>query len=164
MLKSIGYGAILHFMSGMSGDESEKYAPPWVMLIAHHYPKDYDRCYKLRAGGTTLPICARCAALYPVCVLLLVLQFTVLKIPPALDPVFLFILPLPAFIEWALRKMDAWKSSNMARSITGILFGAGLSRGFYYYLRNPLHPLAWSQGLYFLICFSVIYIFSRFKK
>lgn len=148
----------------MQDKDIEKYASPWYMVIAHHYPQDYDRCYMLRIGGAAFPFCARCTALYPVCIVFLVLQFTLLKIPTVFDPLFLFILPLPAFIEWGLRKANAIKSSNLARFITGILFGAGLSRGFYYYLRNPLHPLAWAQGLFFLICFSVILIFMRLAK
>lgn len=137
---------------------------PWILLISHHFPKDYDRCLMISLGKAKLPVCSRCIALYPVCILLIVLQFTVLKIPPSLDPILLFLFPLPAFVEWGLRKANAIKSSNPARIITGILFGAGLSRGFYYYLRHPLHPLAWSQGLYFIACFSLIYLFLRLAK
>lgn len=142
-------------------DPDFDFGSPWLLFISHHFPKDYDRCFIIHLGKMKLPVCSRCIALYPTMLALLILQFTLLKIPQSLDPLFIFIFPLPAFVEWGLRKANAIKSSNVARVITGILFGAGLSRGFYYYLRNPLHPLAWAQGLYFLICFSLIYLFLR---
>lgn len=143
---------------------NQDFSNPWYFLISHHYAEDYERCYKIKILGKIFPFCARCITLYPVALILLFLQLKVLKIPAHYDFLLLFIFPLPAFIEWGGRKINLWKSSNFYRSATGVFFGIGLSRGFYYYFLNYTHPLVWMQWIYFLLLFGIIVIFIKIIK
>ena len=112
--------------------EDEK-PSPFRFLLAHHWPEEYERCYRV-AG---LWVCARCLGLYPSLAFMLAFQVSgwVTEVP--LEPLFLYALPLPALISWTRHRVWHAQGSKPVSTITGAVLGVGLGRGLYLHLRDP---------------------------
>ena len=112
-----------------------------AFLLAHHFPDEYDRCYRLGR----VHICARCAGLYPALVATVVLALTGPLATMRAEWAVLFALPLPAVVSWGRRRLYGASGSNPVATLTGALLGLALGRGLVRYLRDPHAPAFWAQ-------------------
>jgi uncharacterized membrane protein len=97
-------------------------------LLAHHFEADLDRCVRLGP----VPVCARCLALYPVLLATFAMNF-LLAAPRelAIDPLWIFLPPWPAYVDWAAGRYDPRSGTNARRLVTGAFAGLGLGRLLY---------------------------------
>lgn len=102
--------------------------------LSHHAPQEHGRCYRAGPGC----VCARCLGTYPVLFATLALQFA-LKAPLAhsADVAVGAALVVPATLDWAWGRSHPKSGSNLWRSATGVLLGAGLGRSLYIHLQRP---------------------------
>lgn len=110
-------------------------------LLSHHFADELNRCFVVGP----VHLCARCAGLYPVLALTLALN-VLAKLPQELfvDPVWIFLLPAPAFFDWRLGRFDPSHGSNRRRLVTGLLAGIGFGRALYVLSRFPDDPRPWA--------------------
>ncbi len=109
-------------------------------LLSHHFEDELGRCF--RVGG--LHVCARCLGVYPV----LAATFAALVLAGAprehvLDPLWIFVLPGPAFFDWREGRYDPTQGSNLRRLVTGALAGLGFGRALYVLARWNDDPRPW---------------------
>jgi uncharacterized membrane protein len=110
-----------------------------VFLLAHHYPEDYSRCYRI-AGRK---ICARCLGLYPLLVLTLAFQIGMrTRAAYEWEPWLVAALTLPAVIDWARGRFDPATGINPFRTFTGVLLGIALGRTVYLNMVRPGNKLS----------------------
>ena len=113
----------------------------WGFLLAHHWSDQLDRCYRAFIGNRPVWFCSRCAGLYPVLFAVLALQFFV-GIPRGWwDLLWLFILPIPALLDWALGRLGIRPGSNFGRTFWGAFLGASLARMIYLNMIDPANTL-----------------------
>lgn len=119
------------------------WAPPF--LLSHHRFDERHRCFRL--GGAY--VCSRCLATYPVLCAALALQLHRPMAPLWLpfDWALLYLLPLPAVLDWVAGQLTGWKGSNALRFASGLLLGTGLGRAAYLYLRHPRDVRVFAFGL-----------------
>jgi hypothetical protein len=70
----------------------------------------------------------------------------------------LFILPLPAIIDWALGFIWGVKGYNLVRTTTGFLLGVSLSRLMWLHIQDPFNKT--SLKGFFLYVFVVFFVVS----
>lgn len=70
----------------------------------------------------------------------------------------LFILPLPAIIDWAIGFIWEVKGYNWIRTLTGFLLGVSLSRLMWLHIKNPFNKT--SLKGFFLYIFIVSFVVS----
>jgi uncharacterized membrane protein len=109
------------------------------MWMAHHYPEDYDRCF--RVAGRHL--CRRCFILYPVAFVTLALAQAGLRWPRHLDPWLLVLLPLPGVIEFVAEHRHWIAYRPALQELLAVPMGIGLGVGFFRYLHHPGDLLFW---------------------
>ena len=113
----------------------------WGFLLAHHWSDQLDRCYQTWIGRRPVWFCSRCCGLYPVLFLVLALQLF-LSIPRGWwDWLWLFVLPLPALLDWALGRLDIRPGTNRGRTFWGAFLGASLGRMVYLNMIDPATTL-----------------------
>jgi hypothetical protein len=112
------------------------------LLLAHHGPEEYDRCYLVGR----VHLCARCAGLYPALALMLALEISGVVRDVRVEWALLYVLPLPAVVSWARRRLAGASGSNPLATVTGALLGIALGRGIFLYLENRASPCFWSQA------------------
>lgn len=101
------------------------------MWHAHHWPDEYHRCTAI-AGR---PVCRRCLILYPVAIavgLAAVLGFSLW--PAAADPWLIWVLCLPATVDFVLEQTGTVAYSARRQIVTTALLAPALGRGFGYEL------------------------------
>jgi hypothetical protein len=113
----------------------DRITPMW---LAHHYPEDYDRC--LRVGRRH--VCRRCAVLYPVAFVTLILTAGAHP-PAAVDVVLVALLPLPALVEFVLEHLGVLRYSPVRLVALTLPLGVGLGRGLARYLDDHGDRLFW---------------------
>jgi len=114
-----------------------------VLTVSHHVPEQYDHCVMVPFGSRRLPVCGRCLGIYPLALVLLLLQITGRLDLAFTDPWLVLLLPLPAVVEFVGEQLGRWHGSNAARILTGLPLGIALSRMFVRYLLHPSDPLFW---------------------
>jgi uncharacterized membrane protein len=94
--------------------------------------------------------------LYPILILLLILQFYI-PFPKKYEDIILFILPLPAIIDWSIGFIWGVRGYNLIRTITGFLLGVSLSRLLYLHIKSPFNKTSLKGFLlYFLVVSFVV--------
>ncbi len=101
-------------------------------------------------------MCARCTGIYPLLLVLLVLQMFSAEWDLALrgraspmldlawtDPWLVLAFPLPAVAEFLLEHTGRLRGTNALRIGTGLPLGIAMSRMFARYLADPFDPLFW---------------------
>ena len=89
----------------------------WGFLLSHHWSHQLDRCYQTFIGRRPVWFCSRCTGIYPVLFLVLVLQL-VFEVPRGWwDWPWLFLLPVPALLDWTLGRLDIRPGSNRGRTL-----------------------------------------------
>ncbi|WP_334143612.1 hypothetical protein [Rhabdothermincola sp.] len=121
----------------MTRSPSGSLTPLW---LSHHFPEHYDRCAVI-AGRH---ICRRCLVLYPLAFVVMGLGLAGVHWPPALDPVALWLLPLPAVVEFVLEHRGVLAYHPVRQVLLTIPLALGLGRGFTLYLQDPGSRLFWS--------------------
>ena len=119
--------------------------------ISHHHSHQYNRCYKFGK----LHVCARCLGLYPILILLIILQFYI-PFPKKYQDIFLFILPLPAIIDWASNFIFDLKGYNWIRTITGFFLGLSLSRLIWLHIKDPFNKVSLKGFFMYLLIVSFV--------
>jgi uncharacterized membrane protein len=134
-----------------SRDHSKKQGPGLLgFLLAHHWSDQLDRCYQIGPKQKPIWLCARCLGVYPVLVGILVVQFFYALSIGWWDYIALFVLPIPALIDWALSRLGIFAGSNLSRTITGAILGLSLGRMVYIHMIDPINKLVIIQWI--VIC------------
>lgn len=129
--------------------------PLW---LAHHFPEDYDRC--MVVAGRHL--CRRCLVLYPLAFTVMALGLAGLHWPPALDPLLLWLLPVPAVVEFVLEHFGVLAYRPIRQIALTIPLAVGLGRGFTLYLDQPTGVLFWSVvAVYGGVCLAAALLGGR---
>jgi len=113
----------------------------WGFLLAHHWSGQLDRCYQTWIGRHPVWFCSRCTGLYPVLFAVLALQL-IFSVPRGWwDLAWLFALPVPALVDWALGRLGIRPGSNRGRTFWGMSLGASLARMIYLNMIDPATTL-----------------------
>jgi hypothetical protein len=128
------------------------------MWLAHHFPDDYDRC--LVIGGRH--VCRRCAVLYPIALAVMALSLAGLHWPTAIDPWLLWLLPLPAVVEFVGEHAGLLRYRPVRQMAVTVPLAVALGRGFAIYVREPGSLLFWGMVIvYGGICGSAALFAAR---
>lgn len=137
--------------AGPWADEPDPVFPDTPMYLAHHWPRDYDRC----AVVAGMHICRRCLVLYPLALVAGVAVSIGSWWPHGLDAWVLWLFPLPGVIEFVLDNLGAIAyvpRRQVALSAAGAL-AAGV--GYVRYLDHSTDLLVWSVvGVYTAACLA----------
>ena len=119
------------------------FAPPFY--LSHQRWDARHKCFNL-AG---MHVCARCLGTYPVLFAVLAWQLRrpMAPIDHPWDLWLLFVLPIPALVDWAFGQLTAWRGSNALRLGSGALLGAALGRALYIHMRHPGTVKIYAFGL-----------------
>ena len=113
----------------------------WGFLLAHHLSGQLDRCYQTWIGRRPVWFCSRCCGVYPVLFLVLALQLF-FNIPGGWwDLLWLYLLPLPPLLDWALGRLGIRPGTNRGRTFFGMFLGASLGRMVYLNMIDPANTL-----------------------
>lgn len=106
------------------------------MWLAHHEPGAYDRC--VRVGSRH--VCRRCLVLYPLAVVVAVVQATG-AVPDIVGVVVMWVAPVGVVAEWFGEHLAGWRYSSRRQVVlTAIAAPAlGVALG-----RHALDPFVWS--------------------
>ncbi|NMB73583.1 MAG: DUF2085 domain-containing protein [Myxococcales bacterium] len=113
----------------------------WGFWLAHHGPGELERCYRFFAGRRPVWICARCLGVYPALLATLGLLLAVEIQPGVFDMVWLFVLPIPAVVDWGAARLGWSAGTNARRTITGVLLGISLGRTAELNMRDPMQAM-----------------------
>jgi hypothetical protein len=128
-------------------------AVPSPIWLSHHWPSEYDRC----ATVAGLRVCRRCLVLYPTAVVAAVLALVGVTWPDRFDPVLLWLLPVPAVVEFVAENLG-WVRHSPPRLIA-FTFLLALACGKLYarYLDDTRDPLVWSVVVtYAAVCLGAV--------
>ncbi|MBI2710046.1 MAG: hypothetical protein HYX34_10170 [Actinobacteria bacterium] len=125
--------------------------PPWPdvpvadtpIWLSHHWPDEYDRCVRLRGRW----VCRRCAVLYPVSLVAAVVIGAGLRWPARLDPWFLWLLPLPAVVEFIAEHLRLVRHAPTRLVVLTIPLAVATGRMYVRYLDRPGDRLVWTVVL-----------------
>ncbi len=113
------------------------------LWLTHHAPEQHDRCSLV--GGHL--VCRRCLWSYPIAITMMVAGLAGLHWPVRWDAVLLWLLPLPAIVEFVLEHLANLKYHPLRQivlsSVAGIAFGRGLAR----YLQHNGDRLFWTVAI-----------------
>ncbi|MEJ5256319.1 MAG: hypothetical protein WHS89_13320 [Acidimicrobiales bacterium] len=135
--------------------------PVTPLWLAHHYPEDYDRCVAIGSRH----VCRRCLVLYPLAFAVMTLGLAGVHWPAALDPLLLWLTPLPAVVEFILEHVGALAHRPRRQVLLTIPLAIGLGRGFTRYLADPTDLLFWSVvGAYGGLCVAAAFLGGRLRR
>jgi uncharacterized membrane protein len=112
-----------------------------IVVFSHHAPEEEHKC--VRVPGLP-PLCSRCLGIYPVMLVVLVLQLAGQFDLAWTDPWLALLLPLPTVVEFLGEQLGRWKGSNTLRLLLGLPLGIAMARLFVRYLRDPFDPFFWA--------------------
>ena len=116
-----------------------------ALLLSHHPPSEYDRCFRV-AGRY---VCRRCAVLYPVAFLATALSLAGWFWPGAWDEKLLWLLPLPVTLEFVFERFGSLRYRAGRQMLLTLVAAPALGRGFARYLQHPNDRLFWTTTLLF---------------
>lgn len=96
-------------------------------LFSHHEPAHWDRCYVLRVAGRRIVLCARCSGIYPGIIVGLLTYHLLRDFESLLW--FVWLLPVPALVDWSISAFTNVPSHNVIRTVTGWCLGIGYGLG-----------------------------------
>jgi len=112
------------------------------MMLSHHAPHEYDRCYRLGRHH----LCGRCTGIYPALVAGLVVSAYLPPLPEWLEWLCLLALPVPALIDWAASWIFRLYGRNWVRTLTGALLGLAVARNLHLQWDEPFQPMVLIQA------------------
>ncbi len=116
------------------------------MWLAHHWPEHYgERCVKIGKYH----VCRRCAALYPLALLVAVLSTAgLVPWPGALDPWAIWILAIPATVAYGAEALGVVKYSAKIQVSTTLIAALAFGRALGYEFEQR-----WSSEFWGPVCF-----------
>ena len=119
----------------------------WKSLwLAHHWPHRYERCMVI--GGRH--VCRRCFWFYSIAFLTLAASPLGLSPwPPAWDGVLVWVLSVPATVEFIGGEFGAWKYDARRQVIVTSILGLAVGRGFAVELANEGSFTFWGPAIVF---------------
>lgn len=129
--------------------DDEQWTDPSPMWLSHHWPGDYDRCIVVRNRR----VCRRCAVLYPVSLVAAVILGFGPSWPDRLDPWLLWLLPLPAVVEFVAEQLRLVEHSPRRLIAVTVPLAIACGRLYVRYLDDQTDALVWSVvSTYGLVC------------
>ena len=127
------------------------------MWLSHHWPEDHERCINMRGRM----VCRRCVVLYPVA-LLVVIVFGVWDVwPERLDDWLLWLLPLPAVVEFAGEHLGYLRPHPGRLIAVTVPLAVACGRLYLRYIDEPTDELTLSVvGGYGVTCVLVVLLTS----
>jgi hypothetical protein len=123
--------------------------PQNSIWLSHHWSDDEGRCAHI--GGRL--VCRRCLVLYPVALVAAVAAAAGLRWPTSLDVVLLWLLPLPAVLDFVADNLAVVRHSPRRQVVVTALLGVSLGVASSRYLHHAGDSLVWSVvATYGLIC------------
>ena len=113
------------------------------MWLSHHWPDEYDRCVLVGRRR----ICRRCLVLYPLSLAAAVVFAHVASWPERLDPWFLWLLPLPAVVEFVAEQLRLVGHSPRRLVLFTLPLAVACGRLYVRYLDDQRDDLVWSVAL-----------------
>lgn len=110
------------------------------MWLSHHWPSEYDRC--VRIGGRH--VCRRCLVLYPLAAACAALAAGGATWPDRLDPWFLWLLPLPAVLEFVGEHLGVLRYQFRRQVAVTFLLAIACGKLYVRYLDDTRDRLVWS--------------------
>ena len=110
------------------------------MWLSHHWPDEYDRCVVV-AGRH---VCRRCLVLYPLSLAVALFVAHVASWPERLDPWFLWLLPLPAVVEFVAEQLRLVRHSPRRLVLLTVPLAIACGRLYVRYLEEQRDDLVWS--------------------
>lgn len=110
------------------------------LLLAHHPPEHYERCAVI-AGAH---VCRRCLVLYPVAILAAIVSLVAAAEPARVDPVLLWLVPIPATLEFVGEQLGWWRYSRWRQVAVMVPMAAAFGRGLGRYLHDHSDRLFWT--------------------
>lgn len=126
---------------------------PWndrtPLWLSHHWPDEYDRCVDLKGRK----VCRRCIVLYPVSLVAAIVLGAGLRWPERLDPWFLWLLPLPAVMEFVAEQLQLVGHSPRRMVAFTLVLAVGCGGLYSRYLDDQGDDLVWTvTATYLLVC------------
>lgn len=117
------------------------------MWLAHHWPEHYrERCVVL-AGRH---VCRRCAALYPLGVLVAILSWAgVAPWPETFDPAAIWILSIPATVAYCAEALGLIRYSSKVQVGTTLVAALAFGRALGYEFEQRWSPEFWGPICFF---------------
>jgi hypothetical protein len=135
----------------------ERRTPLW---LSHHWPEDYHRCSRLGWRH----VCRRCLVVYPTLVAVSVLALAGLRGPGSWEPWVVWLLPLPATVEWCGEHLGRLRYSPRRNVALSAVAAVGVGVAFARYLERPADPLFWAVVLsYGVVCLAAALLGARFQ-
>lgn len=130
----------------MERDHTDRFddTPMW---LSHHWPDQADRCVEV--GGRF--VCRRCAVLYPVSLVVAMLFGIGAGWPERWDPWFLWLLPLPAAVEFIGEQLRWWEHAPRRLVAVTLLLAVACGRLYVRYLDDIWDGLVWSVVSTYLV-------------
>ena len=124
------------------------------MWLSHHWPDEYDRC--VRVGGKL--VCRRCIVLYPLSLVTAVVA-GFFGWPESWDPWLLWLLPLPAVVEFVAEQLRLVRHSPRRLVAVTVPLAIACGRMYVLYLEDQRDELVWSiVSTYLLVCVCAFFI------
>jgi hypothetical protein len=135
--------------------EPDPWDDPTPLWLSHHWPDEYDRC--TRVAGRL--VCRRCLVLYPVSLVSALVLGLVASWPERLDPWFLWLLPLPAVLEFVAEQLRLVQHSPRRLVVLTVPLAVACGRLYVRYLDNRGDELVWSVvATYALVCVGAFFL------
>ncbi len=116
------------------------------LWLSHHWPHRYDRCTTIRGRH----VCRRCLWFYIVAfATLAAAPLGISPWPTAWDPMFVWILSIPATIDFVVGELGSLKYDARRQVIVSSLLGLAVGRGFYAELLMRGSTTFWGPVLVF---------------
>ena len=116
-----------------------------ALLLSHHPPSQYDRCFRI--GGRH--VCRRCAVLYPLAFAVAFASLLGAHWPEAWDRTLLFLLPLPVTLEFVIERLGGIRYHAVRQMAVTLLAAPALGRGLARYWTHQNDRLFWGMVLLF---------------
>jgi hypothetical protein len=110
------------------------------MWLSHHWPSEQDRCMLVRGRW----VCRRCGVLYPLSLVAAVILGFGPSWPERLDPWFLWLLPLPAVLEFLGEQLGLIRHSPRRLIVLSVPLAVACGRLYVRYLDDLGDSLVWS--------------------
>ena len=126
-------------------DAATEGTPLW---LSHHRPDEYDRCLLIGRRH----VCRRCAVLYPLA-FVAALVLSAVSWPERLDTWLLWLLPLPAVLEFIGEQRGMIRHSPTRLVLLTVPLAVACGRLYARYLDEPGDSLVWTVvGIYGGLC------------
>lgn len=132
---------------------------PTPMWLSHHWPDEYDRCVRVRGRL----VCRRCLVLYPTS-LVAALVAGLVWWPESLDGWLLWVLPLPAVVDFVAEQLRLVRHSPTRLVALTIPLALACGRLYVRYLEDQRDDLVWSVAATYLLVCVVAFFLRAFRR